>query len=550
MKVYDAVANAFVKEGTSTLFGLLGGQISWWSSIARHPGIQIVDARDEGAAVSMADGWARVTGKTGVCSVHYGPGLSRTTTSLIVAARSHTPLVVYTSKTPFNNERDPQYLDQEKLVNVTGAGYIEVLTPSFAENAVRQAFYRARLESRPIVMCLPVDIQDKECDGGDDEYQPSSTLFTGQQRIRPDLERLNEAVKIIAASRKPVVVLGRGAMEPQTTEAAARLAKRIGALIATTLIAKGVLGDSEYHAGISGLYSTRAVMQLFEEADCVIGIGAGLNIRTLAGGFLYPRARIVHIDIAPHVLMGNGKSADCYIQGDAAVTTQEIDEMLAQKGISKEGYRTATVRKVLRDADRDPAEFEIEPGTVDPREAVRVMDERLPSNVGLVNGIGHGASFPVVVMKKPRAPQVYVTGFSCIGQVLATAIGIGVGIGEPIAAVEGDGGAMQNIQELDTAARLGLKLLYVILNDQAYGAEYHRVKVRGLDTNLSAVRSPDFVALGRGCGCRGRVARTSEDVAAGIDEFLAGDGPMVLDVRISRNVLGIPYRRLLYGEDV
>ncbi|MBI4191607.1 MAG: thiamine pyrophosphate-binding protein [Betaproteobacteria bacterium] len=551
MKVYDAVANAFVKEGTSTVFGLLGdGQLTWWSSIAKHPGIQIVDVREEGAALAMADGWARGTGKIGVCSVTHGPGLARLSLSLVAAKRGRTPIVVHTSKTAFNNERNNQFLDQEKFVSAANGGYIEVLKPDFAEEAVRQAFYRARLESRPIVLCIPQDIQGKECDGAGDEYQPSATMFTGQQRIRPDLDRLHAAVRIIAESKKPVVLLGRGAMAPEPKQAADRLAKRIGALIATTLIAKGVLGESEYHAGISGLFSTRTAMKLFEEADCVIAIGAALNEHTLAGGYLYPNARFVHIDIAPHVMMGNDRGADCYIQGDAALTAQELDEMLAQKGVAKEGFRTAAVRNALRGADRDPAEFEIEPGVVDTREVVKIIDEKLPSNVGLVTGSAHNFAFPAFHMKKPRALQLTVNRFTGVGQVLANAIGYGVAIKGPLVAIEGDGSALQNIQELDTLRRLGLKLLYVIINDESYGAEYHKMKASGRDANLTVVPTPDLGAVARAFGCRGRLARTLEEVAAGIDEFLAGDGPLVLDVRVSRNVISIPSRRLYFGQDV
>jgi thiamine pyrophosphate-dependent acetolactate synthase large subunit-like protein len=339
-------------------------------------------------------------------------------------------------------------------------------------------------------------------------------------------------------------------MEPQARQAADRLAKRTGALIATTLLARGVLGESEYYAGVSGTLSARAVIQLFEEADCVIAIGAGLNDRTIQGGYLYPHARIVHIDIEPHLMMGNDRSADCYVQGDAATTTQEIDEMLAQQGFAREGFRTAAVRNVLRNAHRDPAEFEIEPGTVDPREAVRVLDDGLPSSVGLVIGSAHNFSFPVWHMKKPRVLQVCVNAFTGVGQLLANAVGVGVAVTEPIVAVDGDGSAMQNIQELDTAARLGIKLLYVIMNDEAYGAEYHKLKAKGRNGNLSVVRSPDLGAVGRAFGCRGRLARTLEEVAAGVDEFLAGDGPMVLDIRVSRNVISIPYRRLHFGQDV
>jgi len=552
MKVYEAVANAFIKEGTDTVFGLLGdGQLKWWPAMARHPGMKIVHARHEAAALAMAEGYARASGRVGVCTVTQGPGVSHMTTSLIVATRARTPIVVFTSKTPFNNDHAEHYLDQERLVTATGAGYIEVLTPSYAEDAVRQAFYRARLESRPIVLSVPIDIQGKDCDSEGDDYQPSSVLYAGQQRVQPDAGRVEAAVKLIVSSRKPVIIVGRGAMSPEAIAAAERLAKRAGALIATTLQAKGALAGDEYHAGISGLFSRRAVMKLFEQADCVIALGASLNPYTLQGGYLYANARVVQVDVAPHVLMGTEKGADCYIQGDAALTAKAIEERLAQAGVSHEGFRTAEVRRVLRDAERDPAEFEIEPGTLDPREVARVIDEKLPETVGIVVGAGHCFSFPAMVMRRPRSPSVYCSAFGCIGQALPTAIGVGMAMkGAPVAHIEGDGGAMQNIQELDTAARMGLKILFMIFNDEGFGAEYHKLRAKGEDPTLGLIRSPDLGDVGRVFGCRGRLVRTLEELAAGIDEFLAGDGPMVVDIRISRNVISIPYQRTQFGADV
>ena len=552
MKVDDAVANAFVKEGTTTVFGLLGdGQLTWWSAMAKQ-GVNMIDARDEGASLAMADGWARAAGKTGVCSVTQGPGITRIATSLVTATRYRTPVVVHTAATGFNKDNAMQVLDQEKLVSATGAGYIEILTPDYAETAVRQAFYRARLEGRPIVLSVPLDLQKKEIEADGERYQPSSKMFARQQRIRPELERLDEAVKLIAESRKPVVVIGRGAASREAQEVVRRLAKRIGAMIVPTLHAKGVLADDEYYAGIGGLFSTRTLLQLAEEADCVVALGTSMNNYAVLvrGKKLFPNARVVHVDVAPHLLMGSGTAADCYIQADAVITARELDERLADRGISREGFRTASVRKALLDASRDPAECEIEPGTVDPREAARVMDERLPSNVGVVVGDGHFMSFPIMLMKKPRNVHVFSTAFGSIGQGLGTGIGAAVATGEPLLCVEGDGGALQNIQELDTARRLKLKLLYVVMNDDAYGAEYHKLKVKKLGEELASVPAPDFGAVGQGFGCRGRVARSVEEIGAAIDDFLSGDGPMVLDVRISRNVISIPYRRMHFGQDV
>jgi acetolactate synthase-1/2/3 large subunit len=551
VKVYEAVAHAFVKEGATTIFGLLGdGQLTWWASVAKHSGVRLIDAREEGSGLAMAEGWARASGQVGVCSVTHGPGLGRLSLSLIAAARSRTPIVVHTSRTSFNDEREGQYLNQDRFVTAAEAGYIEVIKPDYAEEAVRQAFYRARMESRPIVLAIPTDVQGKECDSEGEDYVTSTALFGGQQKIRPALDRVQEAVRIIAASKRPVIVLGRGAKDPQALEAVDRLGKRIGALIATSLLAKGTLNNIEWYTGVSGLFSTRAAMQLFQDADCVIAIGAGMNIRTLGGGYMYSDARIVHIDVQQHVLLGTERGADCYVQGDAAATVQDIEAMLAQQGVQRDGFRTAATRNALRGAFRDPGEFEIEPGTVDIREVLGVLDEKLPSSVGLVTGSAHNFNFPVWHMQKPRPLQISVQAFTGVGQVLGNAIGAAVAWKDGIVAVDGDGSALQNIQELDTAARLGVKLLYFIVNDEAYGAEYHKLRAKGLDGNLSAVRTPDLAAVARAFGCRGRLAQTLDDVAAGIDEFTAGDGPMVLDVRISRNVISIPYRRLHFGQDV
>lgn len=551
MKVYDAVANAFVKEEATTIFGLLGdGQLTWWAAMARHPGVRLIDAREEGSGLAMAEGYARASGRVGVCSVTHGPGLARLSLSLIAAARSRTPIVVHTATTKFNDEREIQYLNQDRFVAAAECGYIEVMKPDYAEEAVRQAFYRARIESRPIVLSIPMDVVGKECDSDGEDYLPSAALSGGQQRIRPAVDRVEEAVRIISGSKRPVIVLGRGAKDPQAREAADRLGKRIGALIATTLYAKGTLNDSEWYTGISGLFATRAAMELFQEADCVIGIGAGMNVRTLGGGYAYPNARYVHIDVKPHILLGTERGAECYVQGDATETVREIEETLAKRNFSQDGFRTAATRNALRGSFRDPGEFEIEPGTVDIREVLEVLDKNLPSSVGLVTGSAHNFSFPVWHMQKPRAFQVSVTSFTGVGQVIGNAIGAAVASKDPVVAVDGDGSALQNIQELDTAARLGVKLLYFIVNDEAYGAEYHKLRAKGLDGNLSAVPTPDLAEVGRALGCRGRQARTLDEVGAGIEEFMKGEGPMVLDVRISRNVISIPYRRLHFGQDV
>jgi thiamine pyrophosphate-dependent acetolactate synthase large subunit-like protein len=445
-----------------------------------------------------------------------------------------------------------QFLEQGPLVTATGAGYIELQRPDYAESAVRQAFYRARKEGRPIVLSVPIDVATQECSAAGDAYVSSSRMFPGQQRIRPDVDQLEAAANMVAAGKKPIILVGRGAMDGETLQTVERLGQRIGALIAPTLHAKSALSDAGYYAGIAGLFSTRAFIDLCGEADCVIAVGASMNNYSVLvkGNLLYPKAKIVHIDVAPHLMMGNGRGADCYVQGEAGVTVSALDELLAQRGVAQTGFRTASVKRALQEGARDPKEVEIEPGTVDPRAAARVLDEHLPSNVGMVVGDGHFMSFPTMLMKRARGLHVFATAFGSIGQGLATAIGACVATKQPMLCVEGDGGALQNIQELDTAARLGVKLLYVIFNDEAYAAEYHKLKVKKMNDRLSRVRAPDFARVAEGFGCKGRTAVTPKQVAAACDEFMAGNEPMLINVKTSRNVVSIPYQRMHLGIDI
>ena len=124
MKVYEAVANAFVKEGVTTVFGLMGdGNMTWAAAMTAKPGMRVIDVRDEGAALSMADGYARATGKVGVCNVTHGPGITRMATSLVAGVKARVPAVIYTSRTHFNNEWQNQSLNQDRFVTATGAGF-------------------------------------------------------------------------------------------------------------------------------------------------------------------------------------------------------------------------------------------------------------------------------------------------------------------------------------------------------------------------------------------------------------------------------------------
>ena len=421
-------------------------------------------------------------------------------------------------------------------------------TPDSADDAVRKAFYLARLESRPIMLSAPMDVQQMPFDD-DEPYQPSSTLFS-RPAVRPDPDALERAADIIAGSQKPVIVVGRGAMWSGAGEAVLKLGNRTGALIATTLMAKTWLSEADYHVGVSGTYATRTAMQLFEEADCVIAVGASMNRYTTEHGYLYPNARFVHIDTRPHVMMHGGRAADCYVQADGRAGVEALESLLAQRSVSMTGFRTPDVKKRLAHNFEDRAEFPVEPGTVDPREVCVALDETVPADVALYTGSGATAGFSNILFRRRRPAVLASHFFGCIGQMLPAAMGAVVASGnKPGLLVDGDASIMMHLAEFETMVRYDMPLLAVCLNNEALGSEYYKLDVKKMKADLATIPTPDLGAVARAFGGRGRLARSVEEVRAAAAEWVARPGPMMIDVRISRNVLTLPYRRIHYGRD-
>ncbi len=548
MKVYQRLAHAFKAEGVSHVFGLMGDGNMYWMHELDKIGVKSLEVRHEGAGLGMADGWARVTRTPGIATATCGPGVSQLATALLTASRAESPLVVFAGEHPTNDDEYNQRLDQSRFAAACETGFVRLNTPDGADDAVRKAFYLAKLESRPIMLSAPMDIQQKEFDD-DEPYRPSSTLMPSRI-VRPDPANLEQAADIIAASRKPVIIVGRGAKWSGAGEAVLKLAERAGALILTTLMAKTWLAEDEFHLGISGTYATRTAMHLCEEADCVIAIGASLNRYTTEHGYLYPNAKYVHIDAKPHVMMSGGRAAECYVQADARAGVEALEALLAKRSFKQTGYRTGEVRERLDNAWEDRRQYTIEPGYVDPREVVLALDEAVPENINLFTGSGATAGFSNILFRRQRPLVLPSHFFGCIGQMMPAAMGGVTALGnQPAILVDGDASVMMHLAEFDTMVRYEMPLLIVVMNNQMLGAEYYKLDAHKMNAALSCIATPDLGAVATAFGGRGKLVRSIPELRAAVAEWVAKPGPMMIDVRIATNVITLPYRRIHYGLD-
>ncbi|GAA3586980.1 thiamine pyrophosphate-binding protein [Nonomuraea rosea] len=547
MKVYQALAQAFVAEGTSDVFGMMGDANMHWMNALAQRGVRLYEVRHEGSGLGMADGWARAAGRPGVVTTTSGPGVAQLATSMICASRARTPLVAFCGETPWGDQGAVQYLDQRRFAAAIECGFVHVSRADLAAEAVQKAFYLARTESRPIMLSAPIDVQKQECEELED-YVPSTTLIP-QIRSLPDPAAVEQARDIIRSSKRVVIIAGRGARGAAAGEQVLRLQEQTGALLATTLQAKNWLcGETDYHVGIAGLYGNKVAMELLQEADCVIAVGASLNHYTIEHGYLFPDARFIQIDTASHIVMGNGAVADAYIRADAVTGLTQLSQTLEGR---TEGYHTAEVLHRLTAPLVVPAEFRGEPGRMDPREVIHVLDEEIPGEIGLVLGSGHQTDFGTMLFQRSREIMSNYGMFGAIGQAPLLTIGSIVANGNrPAFVVEGDASFLMHLPEFETACRYDIPVLIVVMNDEGLGAEYHKAAAAGLDPELAVIPTPELGPVAVALGGGGATVRNEAELRAALAEYVRAPRPTVIDVRITRGVVSVPYRRLLHGEDV
>ena len=384
-QVSDVLAQAFAAEGVDTLFTLMGDANMYWSaSMADNQKVRLIHARHEHCCVAMADAYARATGKVGVGSVTCGPGYTQIMTALAMAARGNAPVVVFAGDAPIGASWYIQSIDQAPLALATGAHFVPIRTIDRALDCVREAFYVARAERKPVVLSVPLDLQTEEFPYLPD-YTPSTDLMPRAQLLRPDPAVVDEIVSMIAEAERPIVIGGRGATWSGAKGALEALAEESGALLATTLLGKGLFDGNPFALDIAGTFATDLGRELFAESDLVIAAGAGLGHYTTEGGYLFPNAKVVRIDTQPRGLWQGLRTADLHVQADARAAAEAIVSPAQGKGHQPSGLAQQRDRREDRHDRRKPGPEAL---YADPRHA-RPAPGRQGTGRGSPKGLGH-----------------------------------------------------------------------------------------------------------------------------------------------------------------
>ncbi|MBA2552983.1 MAG: thiamine pyrophosphate-binding protein, partial [Geodermatophilaceae bacterium] len=346
-----------------------------------------------------------------------------------------------------------------------------------------------------------------------------------------------ELAGLLSAAERPVFIAGRGARLAHSRQALENLGDACGALLATSAVAKGFFRGSRWDLDVSGGFSTPLAAELIGAADLVVGWGCSLTMWTTRHGRLIADdATLVQVDSDADAI-GRQRPVQLGIVGDVLDVATRV--LARPRGPWRLGYRTDGVSTRLAAAHRwrdVPFDDDSTDDRIDPRTLTIGLDDLLPAERIVAVDSGNFMGYPAMFLDVPDDDGFCFTqSYQSIGLGLSTAIGAALARPDrlPVAAL-GDGGALMSICELDTVVRLGLPMVVVVYNDEAYGAEVHHFGLSGYP--LDTVRFPetDIAAIGRGFGCDAVTVRT----AAGLDgvrRWLDGprDRPLLIDAKIT-----------------
>ena len=537
MRVYVAIGETLKRLEVQATFGLMGdGNLRFMTHLAHELGIPYYAARHEGGAVAMADGYARVTGRVGVCSVTQGPGVTNTLTALTEARKAGSPLLLLAGDSPIRFVRHNQDVDQTAIFNSIGITVERVRTADTVVADVARAFNRAWASQRPVAVQFPTDMQDLPCDAGllqsVSAQQPAAS--------RPPQEAIKLAADLCAGAKRPAIVAGRGAVRAGARQALERLAEQIGAIFATTAQAKGLFAGNPFYVGSSGGFASNLGERLLPEADLVLAFGASLNHWTTRNRELYAKsAKIVQCDVERSAI-GALTSVDLGLAGDAAASAEALSEELSHRGIHAVGFRTPEVRREITEFRLDDFADQSNGRTIDPRTLMLKLDRMLPRERTVVLDSGHCMGWAAVYLSAPDAAGfIFSNDFQAVGLGLGTAFGAAIARPDRLTVLTpGDGALMMTLGEIETFVRYNVPLLAIVINDAAYGAEVHLLQNVGLSSDSALFRDNDFGAIASAMGARGITVRTVSDLDRLQPWLDQPHGPMVVDCKVDPQLRG------------
>ena len=520
----EAIVSGLVAHGIDTVFGLPGAQVYGLFDAFHQAQLKVIGARHEQACGYMAYGYARSSGKPGVFSVVPGPGVLNAGAAMLTAFGSNEPVLCLTGQVPtqfLGKGRGHLHEMPDQLATlrtfVKWADRIEY--PDVAPTLVARAFQEMMSGRRgPVALEMPWDIFTARAEVG------AAKVFETFSAPLPDADHVKDAAMLIAASKRPMIFVGSGAIDAR--EAVLELAETIDAPVVAFRSGRGIVSNA-HELGLT----MAAAYRLWPETDMMIGIGTRLELPTMTRWPYQPDGlKSVRIDIDPVEMRRYPPTVA--IVADAKAGTRALAAAVGRAGYRKTAGRRSAIREASAAALKEIQK-------VQPQMAyLNILREVLPANAIVTDelsqvGFASWYGFPVY------EPRTFITsGYQgTLGSGFPTALGAKVANpNRPVVAITGDGGFMFGVQELSTAVQFNVGVVTLVFNNNSYGNVRRDQRTR-FDGRVVAADlvNPDFVKLAESFGVAASRVSSPDHFRPALEKALVHDGPYLIAIEIPRD---------------
>lgn len=546
----EAFVETLAAQGVEKVFGIVGSAYMDALDIFPAAGIEFVSVVHEQGAAHMADGYARASGKVGVCIAQNGPGITNFVTGVAAAYWAHTPVVVITPETGSNTQGLGGFQEAQQLP------FFETITKYqvHCENQGRIAeqlsrcFDYARLERGPAQFNIPRDLFYGEAD-----YAIPQPITVERGPGGP--QSLGAAAEMLTSAKFPVILSGGGVVMSGGVEAVKELAERMQAPVVNTYLHNDSFpSDHPLWVGSIGYQGSKAAMKLLSQADVVLCLGTRLGpFGTLPqhGLDYWPKdAQIIQVDMNPRKI-GLVKQVSVGVCGDAKAATVDLTSRLDNRELACLSNRDDRLAEIKRQKDEWESELDVwgqdanQPGRIAPRRLLRELERAMPENAMVTTDIGNicSVSNSYLRFKQPNSFFAAMSFGNC-GYAYPTAIGARIGRPDrPAVAYVGDGAWGMSLMETLTAVREEIPVTAVVFNNGQWGAEKKNQVDFYADRYIgSNLKNPSWAQVAESMGAMGVTVDQPDQVGDALRDCVGSGRPAVLEVMATEE-LGDPFRR-------
>ncbi|WP_066067677.1 acetolactate synthase large subunit [Neobacillus soli] len=522
MKATDTIVNCLENEGVEYIFGIIGKEvIDLADSLSTSEKIKYIPVRHEQGAAFMADVYGRITGKPGVCLATLGPGATNLLTGIASANLDHSPVVAITGQKGLEQQHKNthQYLDISKIYEPVTKWAVQIKAANTIPKIIRKSF-RTATEGKPgaVVIELPESIAMEN-------VTTKPLAVTCLPKCVPTAESLNYAAKLLNQSIRPFIIVGNEVIRQNAVNEVQTLIKQQGSPVAQSFMAKGILpkGHPQNYYTF-GFNEKDYVLRGFEEADLLIVIGFDF-VEKLPSEWNKKKVPVIHIG-------ATAAEVDEYYpaQVELVGNIKETLTLFLKNEITAKPWQPSGDLKTRIEESYSIMEKESGDSSLTIEKILHVIERVQTDETIVISDVGsHKISIARTYQPKHANQLIVSNGLASMGISIPGAIGAKLAAPEKtVICISGDGGALMNFAELETAKRLGLSFVIILLNDSMLKLEVATMRKKFGDSFGVTFTNPDFIHLAISYGVKGVKPATIEEFEAMLTEAIDSNNEIVL----------------------